>query len=100
MLRWTIAVKNCGERAAPGVSVTDRLRQGASFKSRDGGSLVDGRLGWKAGTLAAGARKTYTITTRFSANARPGRYMNSATADGDNTQPATGRGSTAVKSVP
>jgi hypothetical protein len=64
--------------------------------SRGGGSFVHGQLRWQAGTVAAGASKTYTITTRFSRNASLGRYINSATAAGDNAQLATGRGSTAV----
>ncbi len=98
LVRWTIVVKNCGDRAASGVSVTDHLRKGASVKTRGGATLVRRSLKWKTGTLAPGARKTYRITTRFSPNARTGRYINRATADGDNTQPSTGQGSTTVKS--
>jgi uncharacterized repeat protein (TIGR01451 family) len=98
VVRWIIVVKNCGEHAAHGVTVTDRLRKGAWFRTRGGGTLIDGQLRWRTGRLAAGARTTYRIKTRFRRNARPGRYVNSATADGDNTQRATGRGSTPVKS--
>jgi uncharacterized repeat protein (TIGR01451 family) len=94
---WTIVVKNCGVRSASGVSVTDRLRKGASFKARGGGSLVAGQLRWNAGTLPAGASKTYKITTRMSTSARLGSYLNRATAEGANTRPASGRGSTAVR---
>ena len=91
-------MKNCGSRAASGVSVTDYLRKGASFKTRGGRNLVRRLLGWKPGTLAPGARRTYKFTTWVSPNARPGRYINRATADGDNTRPTTGQGSTTVKS--
>ena len=95
---WTIVVKNCGERAASGVSVTNRLEAGASFGTRGGGTLIRGRLGWKTGTLAPGVSKTYSITTRFSPNSRPGRYINRARADAHNSRPATGQGWTTVTS--
>jgi uncharacterized repeat protein (TIGR01451 family) len=84
LVRWTIVVKNCGHHTALGVSVTDRLRKGTRV--------------WNTGTLAAGASRTYTVTTRISRNARLGRYLNRATADGNNTEPTTGMGSTTVKS--
>jgi hypothetical protein len=98
VVRWTIVVKNCGAHAALGVSVTDRLRKGARLKRRGGGRLVRGQLRWRTGTLATGASKTYTIATRFNRKAHAGRYINRAIADGTNTRPATGRGSTVVKS--
>ncbi len=98
LVRWTIVVKNCGERAASGVSVTNRLGAGASFRTRGGGTLIRRRLGWNTGTLAPGVSKIYSITTRFSPNSRPGRYINRATADADNTRPATGQGWTTVTS--
>ena len=82
-VRWTMVVENCGQLAASGISVTGRPGRGATF-------------GWRTGTLAPGARRTYTITTRLSRTARPGRYVNRVTADGDNTLPTTGRGSTTV----
>jgi uncharacterized repeat protein (TIGR01451 family) len=100
VVRWTIVVNNCGERAASGVSVRDRVRKGASLRTRGGGALVRGQLRWRIGTLAPGASKTYKITTRFDKNARIGRYVNRATAEGDNTQPTTGQGSTTVRRAP
>lgn len=93
-ISWTIVVRNCGEHAASEVSVTDRLRRGATFKTGAGGRLADGRLSWKLPSLAPGARRTYRIKTRFNRNARLGRYINSATADAHNAQFATGHGST------
>jgi hypothetical protein len=98
VVRWTIVVKNCGAHAALRVSVTDRLRKGARFKRRGGGRLIRGQLSWRTGTLATGASKTYRIATRFNRKTRYGRYINRAIADGTNTRPATGRGSTVVKS--
>jgi uncharacterized repeat protein (TIGR01451 family) len=97
LVAWTIVVRNCGDRAASGVSTTDRLRTGATFKALGGGSLVAGQVRWTLGTLAPGAIVTYRIVSRFSRDARPGTYVNSATADGDNTRPAVGRGSTAIR---
>ena len=96
--RWTIVVKNCGQITASGVSVSDRPGRGASFGARGGGRLVRGRLVWSTGTLAPGARKVYTITTRLSSSAHPGRHVNRATADGDNARPTTGEGWTTVVS--
>jgi uncharacterized repeat protein (TIGR01451 family) len=96
LLIWTIVVRNCGEHAAHGVTVTDRLRKGATVRTRGGAKLVDGRLEWKPGTLAPGARRIYRITTRFARNARAGKYVNRATADGHNTDLTTARGSTTV----
>jgi uncharacterized repeat protein (TIGR01451 family) len=98
LVRWTIVVKNCGDRAASGVSVTDRLRKGARFKTRAGGSLTLGKRVWQAGTLAAGATRTYRVTTRISRNARTGSYVNRVRADGNNTPPTTAQGSTKVRS--
>ena len=98
LVRWTIVVRNCGEHAASGVRVSDRLRKGARFSTRGGGSLVLGQLQWKPGTLAPGARKTYSFTTRISTKARLGRFINRATADGDNTHSTTGQGSITIKS--
>ncbi len=96
MVRWTIVVRNCGRRAATGVSVTDRLRTGATVRTRGSGTLVGERLRWKTGTLAPGARKIYRFTTRISAKTSTGRYVNRATADGDNAPPASGQGSITV----
>jgi uncharacterized repeat protein (TIGR01451 family) len=96
LIRWTIVVENCGQLDASGVSVTAPPGRGATFGTRGGGSLVRGQMRWKAGTLSPGARRSYTITTRLSPNARRGRYVNRATADGDNTPPTTGHGSTTV----
>jgi uncharacterized repeat protein (TIGR01451 family) len=98
VVRWTIVVRNCGQRAASGVWVTDRPRRGATFEARGGGSLIGGQLRWTTGTLAPGEHKTYKITTRFRHNARTGKYINRATADGDNTRRTTGQGSTTVRS--
>jgi uncharacterized repeat protein (TIGR01451 family) len=98
LVRWTIVVRNCGANAASGVSVTARLRSGATFAARGGGRLVRGRLGWQTGRLAAGARQTYSFTTRIGTTVRPGTYVNVATAEGDNTGPATGRGSITIMS--
>jgi hypothetical protein len=98
LVRWTIVVKNCGDRAASGVSVTDRLRKGARFKTRAGGSLTPGKRVWQVGTLAAGATRTYRVTTRMWRNARTGRYVNRVRADGNNTPPTTAQGSTKVRS--
>ncbi len=95
-VRWTIVVRNCGERVASGVSVVDRLHRGATFQTR-GARAAGRRLRWETGTLAPGARKTYRIITRFNARASFGRYVNSATADADNTHPATAHGSTTLK---
>jgi uncharacterized repeat protein (TIGR01451 family) len=100
LVTWTIFVTNCGELPADGVSVTDRLPKGATFENRGGGSWINGQLVWTTGTLATGASKAYTITTRFSRHARPRTYFNSATADGDNTQPSSGRGSTVIQPPP
>jgi uncharacterized repeat protein (TIGR01451 family) len=97
LVRWTIVVKNCGDRAASGVSVTDRLRKGARFKTRAGGSLTPGKRVWQVGTLAAGATRTYRVTTRIWRNARTGRYVNRVRADGNNTPPTTAQGSTKVR---
>jgi uncharacterized repeat protein (TIGR01451 family) len=96
LLIWTIVVRNCGEHAAHGVTVADRLRKGATVRTRGGARLVDGRLEWKPGTLSPGARRTYKVTTRFARNAHPGRYVNRATVGGDNAGLATARSSTTV----
>jgi uncharacterized repeat protein (TIGR01451 family) len=97
-VRWTIVVRNCGDRAASGVAVTARVRKGATFTSGGGAKLAGGRLGWTTGTLAPGARETYRFTTRIRTNARPGKYVNVASAVGRNTPSTTGTGSTTVKS--
>ena len=98
LVHWTVVVRNCGGRAASGVSVGDRLRSGATFATRGGGRIVRRRLGWKVGLLAPGARRTYRFTTRIGRHAGRGTYVNVATAEGDNTRSASGRGSITVTS--
>ncbi len=95
LVGWTIVVTNCGQAVAAGVQVTDRLRRGASFASLGGGTLADGQLGWRTDSLAPGARATYRITTRL--NRRGGTYVNRVVADGANTAPSVGQGSTSVR---
>jgi uncharacterized repeat protein (TIGR01451 family) len=97
LVRWTIAVTNCGAHAALGVSVTQRVPEGATIRAHDGGGLIDGRLTWRTGKLDPGERKVYKVATRLSANMRPGRYVGGATADAENTRPAKGHGSIAIK---
>ena len=91
-------MENCGPFDATGVSVTERHGGGASFGSGGGGSRVRGQLRWDTGTLAPGARRIYSMTTRLSPGARPGRFVTTATADGDNAPPTTRHGSTTVVS--
>jgi uncharacterized repeat protein (TIGR01451 family) len=91
-VKWTIVVTNCGQRAAAGVSVTDRLRKGASLVTRGGGRLVRGQLRWNIGILAPGASRSYEFLTRFGKHARAGKHINRATAVGENTGRATGQG--------
>jgi uncharacterized repeat protein (TIGR01451 family) len=95
-LGWTIVVRNCGEAVATGVVVTDRLRSGGSFTSRDGGSLANGQLSWSTASLAPGARATYRITTRLTG--RSGTHVNQVVADGANSAPSIARGSITVTS--
>jgi uncharacterized repeat protein (TIGR01451 family) len=97
LVRWTIAVTNCGAHAAFGVSVTQRVPEGATIRAHDGGGLIDGRLTWRTGKLDPGERKVYKVATRLSANMRPGRYVGGARADAENTRPAKGHGSIAIK---
>jgi uncharacterized repeat protein (TIGR01451 family) len=96
LIRWTIVVENCGQFDASGVSVTDRHGGGARFGTGGGGSRVPGQVRWSTGTLAPGARRTYSIATRLIPGGRLGRYITQATADGDNAPPTTGHGSTIV----
>ena len=99
-MTWTIVVKNCGASTASGVSVTDRLRKGASLAHGGNVGTVGSRLRWNTGTLAPGASVTYTISTRLTSTARAGKYLNRAIADGDNTEPSSGQGSTIVGDAP
>jgi uncharacterized repeat protein (TIGR01451 family) len=96
LVTWTIVVRNCGEHAASAVSVSDRLRKGASLKTRGGGTLVRGRLEWTIRTLAVGARRTYRVVTRIARHVRMGTFTNHVTVDAKNTESAIGRGSTTV----
>jgi hypothetical protein len=94
---WIIVVKNCGAHAAVGVAVTSRLRKGASLAHGGGAGTVGRPLRWNTGTLAPGARVTYKVGIRINRDARTGKYVNRAIADGHNTRPSSGQGSTIVR---
>ena len=43
---------------------------------------------------------TYKISIRLNRDAPAGKYLNRAIADGDNTEPSSGQGSTVVRHSP
>jgi len=90
LVRWAIGVRNCGGRPAHQVLVTARPRADGGLRASGGGRLVGERLRWTTGTLAVGARRSYAITTRVAAAARPGPSVMRVAARGANASPADG----------
>jgi uncharacterized repeat protein (TIGR01451 family) len=97
---FTLVVTNNGPSAATGVAVSDQLPSGYTYVSDDGlGTYVSGTGIWSIGNLANGGTKTLSITALVNA---AGNYSNSATANGEQTDPnaANNTATSATSPVP
>jgi uncharacterized repeat protein (TIGR01451 family) len=92
-LDYTLTVRNIGNAAATGVTVTDPVPANTSFVSADnGGSASNGKVTWRGLTIAAGG----SVTLRFSvsiANALK-KKIATITNDGITVTSAEGPGTT------
>jgi uncharacterized repeat protein (TIGR01451 family) len=66
-IAYTIKVRNLGNAAATGVSITDPIPANSTFVSAsDGGTLSSGKAVWSGLTVPAGGTKSVTLTVRIS----------------------------------
>jgi len=62
-ITYTITVASTGDTAAKGTVLTDTLPAGATFvKASGGGTQSGGTVTWSLGDIAAGAKKTVSVT--------------------------------------
>ena len=91
---YTIKAMNAGLDAAANVVVTDTLPTGVSFVSATGGGTLTGNtVTWNAGTLAAGASTTYTVTVRVNDATAAGTLVNTASVTSTTRDPNTANNS-------
>jgi len=77
---YRITVRNVGRSALQSVTVTDVLPRGyAPARTTRGATVGSGRLTWRIGTLARGARRTVVVSVRVGASST-GRRCNLALA--------------------
>jgi uncharacterized repeat protein (TIGR01451 family) len=90
---YTITVRNTGNAAATGVTVTDVLPPNTSFVSAgDGGSLSSGKVRWTGLTIAAGASTDLHFTVSIASALK--KKVFSITNDGITVTSAEGPGAT------
>ncbi|MBB5438121.1 gliding motility-associated-like protein/uncharacterized repeat protein (TIGR01451 family) [Pedobacter sp. AK017] len=97
---FTLAATNNGPQQSTGISVTDLLAVGYTFKSAapPAGTTYDASTGvWTIGTLASGASSTLTVTAIVNA---AGPYVNTATITGPEVDPVPGNNSSSITPVP
>jgi uncharacterized repeat protein (TIGR01451 family) len=93
-VRYTITVRNTGKVAAKNVVVKDRLPSGLSFvRSSRVGSLSNGVVTYRLGTIAAGKSRTIRVWLLASADVR-GTRTNVATVTATNVKRLTARAAT------
>ena len=81
---YTLVIENTGAIPLTGTVLSDPLPTGTTFVSADNGGVAtaDGRqVNWTIGTLAAGAKKTFTLTVQTDKTLAEGQLIeNIATA--------------------
>lgn len=84
---YKITVKNKGDAACKGTTLTAQVPSGVTFAGADsGGAAADSNVNWNLGELAPGASRTVSLTIR-AANA--GQFFSTATASGVCGAPVT-----------
>jgi hypothetical protein len=78
VLAYKITVRNTGGKAARNVRVCDKLPDGQEVLRAPGANVNEGRVCWKLERLAAGAKRSFEITTQVDFDAETGRQVNRA----------------------
>ena len=87
---YTITVTNNAGNDATGVTLTDRLPTGVTYKSDDSGLYNSTSGEWVIGSLSAGATSTINITASVNSGTGNTTITNTTTAaSGDQTDPTT-----------
>lgn len=95
---YTLEFTNAGTSAATNVVLTDPIPPNTTFVAATGSPTSTNPVTWNLGTLAPGASGSVSLTVQVSsaATAATPPIENTATIDGDNTEPASSSVSTPI----